>query len=213
MHPAAESYRALLNRVDRWFEAASARHPGVVPCRAGCTACCHGPFDISAADLLLLSEGVAALDPAARAGVLRRAEALLGEMQAREPRWARPWDVAALGEEAFDRLVDALADRPCPLLDDEGRCQAYEHRPMVCRLIGLPMLTTEGDVLENACPIQDQFPGYAALDPAPFDLEAVESEADAASEAAARTLFGDPRAARFETTIAAGLVHCAPPEG
>ena len=38
--PASEeiaAYRELLERLDRWFADARARHPGVIPCTGGCT--------------------------------------------------------------------------------------------------------------------------------------------------------------------------------
>lgn len=44
------AYAQLLARLDQWFAAGRAAG-GVVPCRGGCTACCHGPFDISVADV------------------------------------------------------------------------------------------------------------------------------------------------------------------
>lgn len=203
MHPAAATWREVLERLDRWFEAAAARHPGVIPCRAGCSACCHGPFDISAADALLLREGLAALDPEARAGVARRAGAILERMRAVEPGWGPPWLIETIGEARFDAISEALAQEPCPLLDPEGRCLVYAERPLVCRLIGLPMLTGEGEVLENACPIQERFPTYQALDPLPFDLEALEAAETACLEAAALALWGTPTARDRETTIAA----------
>ena len=61
MHPAAEAWQSALERLDRWFSDARERLPGVIPCGPGCSACCHGPFDISVADALLLREGLAEL--------------------------------------------------------------------------------------------------------------------------------------------------------
>jgi len=203
MHPAAAQWQDLISRFDRWFEATAERYPGVVPCRAGCSACCHGPFDISAADALLLREGLATLPEAVRAGVVARGRALLGRMREMVPEWAAPFDIQAIGDERFDALSDALAAEPCPLLDAEGRCLVYAYRPLVCRMIGLPMLTPSGDTLDNACPIQDHFPAYAALDPVPFDLDALEDRESRSQKAAALTLFGDARHAGYETTIAA----------
>jgi Fe-S-cluster containining protein len=200
MHPAALAYQALLQRIDRWFAETAQRHPGVIPCRSGCSACCHGPFDISVADALLLREGLALLPATERAEVRSRAEELLELMQEVEPGWRAPYDVRDLGEERFDALTDALATEPCPLLDAAGRCSVYDHRPLVCRLIGLPMVTAEGNVLENACPIQDDFPAYAALDPQLFDLESLEAVEQSCLGTAAGSLAAEPA---FETVIAA----------
>lgn len=164
-----DRYRLLLERLDAWFAAAQAELGAKVPCRAGCTACCHGPFDISAADAALLREGIRQLPMEAREEVRVRGELLLTRMQGLLPGWEAPWDVAALDEEQFDQMAEALADVPCPLLGDDGVCRVYAHRPLVCRLIGLPMLTDLGEVLPNACPIQDEFPGYAELPAVPFE--------------------------------------------
>ncbi len=203
MHPAAAEWQRLISRFDRWFEATAARYPGVIPCRAGCSACCHGPFDISVADALLLREGLATLPEAERQQVAARGRRILARMQALAPDWGPPFDVQAVGDDEFDILCDALADEPCPLLDTEGRCRVYPFRPLVCRMIGLPLLTADGEVLENACPIQEEFPAYAALDPVPFDLAALEDREGACQEAAAQVLFGEPGRSGFETTIAA----------
>lgn len=196
MNPTVAQYQQLLERLDQWFSEVRQRHPGVIPCKAGCTACCHGPFDISPADVRLLEEGLAQLSPEVRQQVRTRGAALLDRMRALEPGWTAPWDVRDLDDERFDRLAEALADVPCPLLDAAGACQVYAHRPMVCRLIGLPMMTAEGELLENACPIQEEFPAYASLDPQLFDLGSLNNvEADVLDR-----LGEDPG---FETIIAA----------
>ena len=211
MHPAALTYHELLARIDQWFADAAIRHPGVVPCRPGCSACCHGPFDISMADALLLREGLVRLPAADRERISERSGGLLHRMQALEPGWGPPWDPSDLGDARFDALTEQLATEPCPLLDHDGRCLTYEFRPLVCRIIGMPMVTHGGDVLENDCPIREQFPGYAALDPAVFDLEGWEDGEQACLEAAALELRGDIGAAGKETVIAAVGRYPLPP--
>lgn len=203
MHPAAETWRQALERLDRWFAAVSGEYPGVIPCRRGCSACCHGPFDISVADALLLREGLGTLSDADRQLVRSRGRALHERIRVLAPDWQPPWDLADLGEERFDAITETLASEPCPLLADDGACRLYSFRPMVCRLIGLPMMTADGYVLENGCPIQDEFPEYSALDPQLFDLEALEAEETACLEGAAMALFDSPLHRGFETTIAA----------
>ncbi|HWA56286.1 MAG TPA: YkgJ family cysteine cluster protein [Gemmatimonadales bacterium] len=207
MDPAARAYRDTLERLDRWFADAVEQHPGVIPCRSGCSACCHGPFDVSAADTLLIREALAELPPAAREEVRAAAQRLLARIREQAPQWQAPWDLADLGDARFDGIAESLADVPCPLLDAEGRCRIYASRPLVCRLIGLPMMTAEGELLENACPIQEQFPDYALLDPQLFDLGALQEAEDRHNEAAAERLFGDKGRAGFETTIAAIAAH------
>lgn len=193
------AYRGLLTSLDEWFAAAQDELPGVIPCTGGCSRCCHGPFDISVADALMVREAVRRLPPERQADLVARADAALARQRAVAPAWTAPWDARDLGDEAFDALGDALADAPCPMLDDDGRCAIYEDRPLVCRLIGLPLRTAEGELLENACPILDDFPAYAALQPRLFDLVGFE-EREAPLRVAAGTVLGVDEG--FETTVA-----------
>jgi len=204
VNPAALRYRTLLEQLDDWTAGARRRHPGVIPCQLGCTACCHGPFDISAADILLLRETVAGLPPSLRARIRAQAEDAARRQQDLAPAWEPPHAVEVLGETAFDALCEALEREPCPCLVD-GACAVYAGRPLVCRVMGLGLAAPDGRVLANACPIQADFPPYAALAPQPFDLASFETTEQACLEEAGLHLSGGERSAGFETTIAMAL--------
>lgn len=206
METTADTYRTILRQLDEWFARGRQAAAGRVPCRGGCTACCHGPFDISVADAELVRDAVGRLPAADRETVVGRAEGLLELMRTIEPAWTAPYEVAAIGDRRFDRLTDALAAEPCPLLDDTGRCRIYADRPLVCRLIGLGMITPAGRVIENTCPIQGRFPGYAELSPVPFALEDFEAREMECLRAAAGRRLGDSDRWAFETTIAAAVL-------
>lgn len=123
-----------------------------------------------------------------------------------EPSFQFPWDVSRLDEARFDALVEAQADASCPALGSRGECLIYESRPMVCRMMGLGMQTGNGAVLENACPIQEDFPAYRDLPPQAFDLEGWETEETTALRFAAGTLFADEAHTEYETTIAGAIL-------
>src|SRR5215212_2452390 len=96
VNPIAAGYRDLLQEIDRWFETTTNAHPGVIACRAGCSACCYGPFDISAADQLLLREGWLVLAADLRQSVLVRAADQVQTMQALAPGWNVEQGIVAL---------------------------------------------------------------------------------------------------------------------
>lgn len=127
----------------------------------------------------MVGEAVGAL-PEPTAGAIReRARRQLEAGMSATPEWQWPWQVSSLGEDAFDRMCAALEQEPCPALDPEsGACLIHADRPATCRLMGLSLRTTEGDQLDNLCPIQSQYPEYAALAPTPLDL--MQFEVDAA---------------------------------
>jgi Fe-S-cluster containining protein len=181
------TYPALLATLDSWFARGAAEAgPGVVPCRLGCNACCHGPFDISPADAELVHQAVAALPQEVARGVRERAAEQTGRHAELISGWSAPWDVAAVSEEAFDALCDALAALPCPALDPEnGACLIHDSRPATCRLTGLGIRTRQAEIIDNVCPIQNKFPDYQALPPTPFDLLRFEREAEGCDLAAA----------------------------
>ncbi len=197
----ARRYRALLGSLDAWSAAAHQRHPGVIPCRQGCTACCHGPFDISVADALLLQQTVADLPADRRARLLGRANLAASRQLEVAPDWKAPFDVRELGEERFDSLSEALAEDPCPCLED-GACVVYEGRPTVCRMMGLGLESPDDRRMANGCPIQSEFPAYQALPAQSFDLPAFETTEAACLVEAGLALFKTVEATGYETTVA-----------
>lgn len=148
-------YRRLLGDIDDAFLAWSAMAGHAVRCRRGCDACCHGPFDVSSADLWLLAEGLAGLAPEARARVLRSVRQAANEQRAALAQAGTVLDetpsVEAVGEEAFDAFCDALVDQPCPLLE-AGACVLYDARPEPCRWRGATWVDG-ADELEMGCPV------------------------------------------------------------
>lgn len=129
---------------------AEAASRGGVACRLGCTECCRGAFELTAADVLRLREGFRRLcerDAATAARLLARVDASTG------------------GDDEF-----------CPALDPEtGACELYEARPVTCRTFGPATHTVEGGVA--ACErcyagLSDAGIAARAVSPDPHGLEA-----------------------------------------
>ncbi|HSN67602.1 MAG TPA: YkgJ family cysteine cluster protein, partial [Thermoanaerobaculia bacterium] len=124
-------YKEILTAADRFFSKVAGEQPAALACRVGCTLCCHGLFEISAADVSSIAQGVAALDPDARRALIARAEAVIEATDHPALRECTPAE-----KEAFFARADDVA---CPALDPGGACLIYEHRPLVCRTFGLPL--------------------------------------------------------------------------
>lgn len=208
------AYRALLDEAGTWFERAAATHADEVRCRRGCDACCRGLFDVSPLDAALIAEGVRAAAADTRAALLADATAALATVAALATGWHAPWRIGDLGVERFDALCDALPDAPCPALDGDGACRIYAHRPLVCRIHGLPMFDPGADRdCGGACPLNAPLFGLDAdaLRARPalhFDHAAFEAD-----ERALLAVFAGPAAAAdpepFGTIVAAAIQSAA----
>ena len=149
MNELLQHYRTLLTTIDDWFAAKQAELPTAIACRDGCSGCCRGLFDISLLDARLLRAGFDQLPPATRSEALEKAQARLAELQERWPDFGPPYLLNHMDDSAWTEMPEDDTT-PCPLLDPAGRCRVYEHRPMTCRLHGLPQIDSSGEIFLDA---------------------------------------------------------------
>src|SRR5688572_7516290 len=75
------TYRQILDHADRHFQTIERAMPGQLECRRGCTMCCHGLFEIGAADVATIADGVRRLDSEARRRIVARAETIVEQSE------------------------------------------------------------------------------------------------------------------------------------
>lgn len=132
-----DHYLPLLNRLEALFGEMDCTYAAVADrygfkCNGCADNCCLTRFHHhTLLEYLYLIEGVRALDPDLRQSVLNRAQTVS----------ARTAEADQRGETL--RIM-------CPLNQD-GRCMAYGHRPMICRLHGIPheLHRPGGTVIKN----------------------------------------------------------------
>ena len=147
MNDILDRYGILLGEVDQWFDGCLTRHPGSIACHRGCSACCRGLFDITLLDALYLKRGFDLLPLAEQQAVRERSAERLAELAAQWPDFRVPWTLNHIPEETWDAMMPEEDETPCPLLSDTGVCQVYAHRPMTCRLNGIPLIDSTGEEL------------------------------------------------------------------
>jgi Fe-S-cluster containining protein len=146
----------LARRTDDWFKRASAALLSQVPCRAGCSRCCVGPFPITHLDVSLLQEGLKRLSANRRKGIEERAAKQISALESAQPKLKESPYLDRWTDIEIDRVVTEFRDYPCPALDQNGLCALYEHRPLTCRSMGIP--TEEGGLVTGACEVQTFVP-------------------------------------------------------
>ncbi len=97
-------------------------YPGLVPCKPGCTDCCHAVFDVSLAEAVMIACQFSKLNRNIRRLALKHAQKAL---------------------DAWEKQVKSGADLSharirCPLLSPQNLCICYEVRPVNCRTYGVP---------------------------------------------------------------------------
>ena len=139
---ADEPYRNILERADAFFGEVTASQPQNLQCGRGCSLCCYGLFEIGSGDVPILAEGLASLHPSRRKRIVRKAQEIIESSAHPNLRECSPAE-----KKAFYKRTASVA---CPALSDQGECQIYEARPLVCRTFGLPL--RDGDqYLSDVC--------------------------------------------------------------
>lgn len=162
----------LLREIDSWFARAMETHPEHISCQSGCSECCRSLFDITMLDAALLSEGFSRLDTATRTSVLQKVNERLEQLKGTWPEYDYPYTLNHRPEDEWQELMPEDDETPCVLLGNDDRCLVYEFRPMTCRLHGLPLIDTSGEIMHDEWCTEN----FVDLDPleekglaAPFD--------------------------------------------
>lgn len=138
-------YGRLLAQVDAWFAGCLDRFPAAIACKAGCSDCCRGLFDITLLDACYLKKGFDALPLETKAKVMVKVRERLLSLKNLWPELDHPYILNTRAEDEWEMLMPEEDETPCVLLGDDGRCLVYEHRPMTCRLNGLPLMDISGE--------------------------------------------------------------------
>ncbi len=133
-----EQYEALAAKVEEAFKRVRDAHPDLVLCKPGCTDCCYALFDLTLVEALYINE--------------KFNEAFTGEEREKMLEKANKADrqIYKLKKEAYQAakegkdetaVVEEMGKKriQCPLLNDNDLCDLYPHRPLACRIYGVPL--------------------------------------------------------------------------
>ena len=138
LEPIFTRYELLRAEADALFEQVRRLYPDCVTCSLGCSDCCHAMFDLSLVEALYLNRQfrrAIAFGPRHSAII-----SAAGDADRLAARIKRDLYTSAKGGNTRRVMEDAARTRVrCPLLDAEDHCQLYEHRPVTCRLYGVPV--------------------------------------------------------------------------
>ena len=153
--PRFENLQRLASAWEAEFARNKQLHGARIQCRRGCTDCCHHLFQITELEAAFISKAVTSLPPEQRQPLEQRArqytqdrEKLLSDRQV---------------PDAWGSLPPPGLRLACPALED-GACQIYEHRPLICRKYGMPLYNPQKPDRVFACELNFK-PGEEIEDP------------------------------------------------
>jgi Fe-S-cluster containining protein len=132
-------YEELPRKADLLFRTIHEKYPDSVRCRIRCCDCCHAVFGLFPIEAAYINYHFNCLDRKIRRDVLKRAEKAEGEM-------IKAKDSLKIFEEDPKMKVYGIGKQRvrCPLLSDREECVLYEHRPVICRIYGVPYSLRKG---------------------------------------------------------------------
>lgn len=119
-------YRALVEKISGFTAALEKTLAQDMVCRAGCDGCCQVWLAPSQVEADALRNALASMSVEARTRIAER------------------------GRRELAREATAGSSPRCALLDDDGRCEAYDARPLVCRTQGHALRYPAGVIPESA---------------------------------------------------------------
>jgi Fe-S-cluster containining protein len=132
-------YEELPRKADILFKTIHEKYPDSVRCRIRCCDCCHAVFGLFPIEAAYINYYFNRLDRKLRRDVLKRAEKAEAEM-------LKAKDSLKIFEEDPKMKVYGIGKQRvrCPLLSDKEECVLYEHRPVICRIYGVPYSLRKG---------------------------------------------------------------------
>jgi Fe-S-cluster containining protein len=128
-----QSYELLADKAEAAFSEMKEEHAASIKCEPHCADCCHAVFGLFLIEAGYLKEQFDKLtDEEKRAALVRCEQAekslerLQNMLQAHE------------GDPQMQAYVMSRERIPCPLLSEWQECVLYSHRPITCRVYGIP---------------------------------------------------------------------------
>jgi len=131
--PLLRSYELMVDQADRAFNKMKEEHGSSMACELHCSECCHAVFGLFLIEAANLKEHFDQLDTQEKKDVLLRCNETERGLKRLEKK------LELHGEDPGMQASILARERiRCPLLGDDQSCVLYDHRPITCRVYGIP---------------------------------------------------------------------------
>lgn len=133
-------YEAVVHIMDAVFDRVKKEFPKEVFCREKCSDCCYAIFDLTLIEALYLKnkflETITGKEKNDLIEIAGKTDRVLAKMKRDAYKKVKKGadELEIVGEMSLERVR-------CPLLGEDNLCIMYEHRPITCRIYGIPTST------------------------------------------------------------------------
>jgi len=128
-----QTYELLVDKAEAAFQEMQKDHGSCMKCEPQCSDCCHAVFGLFLIEAGYLKEHFDRLaDEEKRAALLRCEDA--GKSLERLQNMLQEHE----GDPQMQAYILSRERSPCPLLNEHQECILYLHRPITCRVYGIP---------------------------------------------------------------------------
>jgi Fe-S-cluster containining protein len=129
----SRSFELLVDKADEAFRQAKDLHGFRMACELHCSDCCHAVFGLFLIEAANLKKHFDELDTEKKKEILLRCNETERGLKRLEKKLERH------GEDLETQTWILARERiRCPLLDKNNECVLYAHRPITCRVYGIP---------------------------------------------------------------------------
>jgi len=135
--PYIKQYEELVSHVDTVFNQMKDRYSECITCHLGCSDCCYALFDLTLIEAIYINDKFFSLvQEPQRKAILENANKVDRKIHVIK---RKAFKASQEGTNEKDIMIDIAREKiKCPLLDDNNKCVLYDHRPITCRIYGLP---------------------------------------------------------------------------
>jgi len=131
----------LYKQLDDTIEAHFLTHKKQAPCAKGCSSCCSQFFEISELEFMLMFEAIDNLPDEKKSLLADKAQALFSLFKEYWPSFYEDYFTPETStihtDEYYQHPERFKVNIPCVFLSDDGGCEIYAHRPIICRTTGV----------------------------------------------------------------------------
>lgn len=132
---------SLYNDIDEAIETHFSAQVKKAPCTKGCSSCCSQFFEISELEFCLMYEFIREMSPEKQELLAEKAQTWLSVFEKRWSSFYKEYfskDQIPFDEDTYYKHPQRFKIYlPCIFLSNEGACEIYERRPLVCRTTGV----------------------------------------------------------------------------